>query len=147
MDSDLTTAPAPEGMTLTDEEVDALLYPLGATAEGMDMQDWDRLVARHFYAAGAADLATLRAENERLRKDAEVWRHIAQERYADYRKVCDPKETGYPIEGALDSLFAGYRKGGKHSQVFCSQCGCAFGPNYHGYSHCTDHAAIPREKE
>lgn len=85
-------------------------------------------------------LAARESELAECRKDAEVWRHIAQERYADYRRACNPAETGYAIEGALDALFRGYRRGGKHHQVFCSQCGGAFGPNYHGYSHCWDHA-------
>jgi len=79
---------------------------------------------------------------EAAEADAVVWRHIAQERYADFRRAVDPKETGYPVDGALDSLFNAYRKTGKFNQVFCSQCGGAFPSNYHGYSHCTDHAAI-----
>ena len=74
--------------------------------------------------------------------DVEVWRHIAQEQYASRRRAVDPTESGYPIEGALDALFRAYRKTGKFGQTFCSQCGGSFLPNYHGYSHCEDHAAL-----
>lgn len=73
-----------------------------------------------------------------LRKDVEVWRHIAQEQYALLRR----EYKGAAIEGALDSLFASYRAEGRYSTVFCSQCGQAFPANYHGYSDCREHQNI-----
>ena len=89
------------------------------------------------------ECAALRQERDSARADAEVWRHIAQEQYSWLRRARDQNERGYAIEGALDALFNGYRKTGKFSQVFCSQCGGAFlHHNYHGYSHCEDHIAI-----
>jgi hypothetical protein len=30
----------------------------------------------------------------------------------------------------------------KFAETFCSQCGRAFGPGDHGYSHCSDHRAF-----
>jgi hypothetical protein len=87
-------------------------------------------------------IAELERERDALKQNAVVWRHVAQEQYAALRRELAPKETGYAIEGALDSLFAAYRKTGKFNSVFCSQCGGEFAGNYHGYSHCEDHAAI-----
>jgi hypothetical protein len=52
-----------------------------------------------------------------------------------------------PIASVLDAAERGYRGHGKFHHVFCSQCGCEFGPNYHGYSHCEDHAAIDATRE
>ena len=95
------------------------------------------------YQALAARIRELEAERDALKADAEVWRHIAQEHYSLLRRARDPNEAGYAIEGSLDALFRGYRKNGRYSQVFCSQCGRAFlHHNYHGYSHCEEHEVI-----
>jgi hypothetical protein len=96
--------------------------------------------------ANGAELAALRADAERLSEDVRVWRHVAQERYADYRRVAFPEETNYPIEGCLDALFRSYRKTGKYREVFCSECGRAFGANWHGYSTCAEHTAIDKAR-
>jgi len=127
-----------EGMNI--DNLRALL----ATRESMHAKPLSRIEATEelIYA-----LPALLDRLEAAEADAVVWRHIAQERYADFRRAVDPKETGYPVDGALDSLFNAYRKTGKFNQVFCSQCGGAFPSNYHGYSHCTDHAAIDAARE
>jgi hypothetical protein len=80
-------------------------------------------------------------------QDAAIWRHIAQERYADYRKERTPDERDYAIEGSLDALFNSYKTTGKFKSVFCSQCGAQFPANYHGYSSCDSHIASPSSPE
>jgi hypothetical protein len=44
--------------------------------------------------------------------------------------------------GRSTSLQAGMR----FPETFCSQCGAAFGPGDHGYSHCDQHPGYKRDR-
>jgi len=136
---------------MSDDIVDKLIYTLNAeqsrTAHYLERAERAEAELQRIRdsddTSSGRQREALRAEREALRADVEAWRHIAQEQYAWLRRARDPRETGYPIEGALDSLFRGYRTHGKYSMVFCSQCGGSFlHHNYHGYSHCEDHQQI-----
>ncbi len=43
-----------------------------------------------------------------------------------------------PVPPAVD-LRGRFDEPHQFPMVFCSQCGCSFGPGNRGYSHCSDH--------
>jgi len=145
--------PASDPTQERDEVLKANSMLLKAASDMEEQRDAARAENERLVASFKATEQTLRhdkgaleVERDAARADAEVWRHIAQEQYSLLRRARDQNEHGYAIEGALDALFNAYRKTGKFSQVFCSQCGGAFlHHNYHGYSHCEDHIAIDAE--